>query len=88
MDVSLLQISVSSLNFDNKKRAIVCLSRLFQQLRLFHTYAIRLPPIYTHKARHCQNKITCQLCQNEQLPAIVMYIRVYLIVIAVGHCHD
>ena len=42
----------------------------------------------THKARHCQNKITCQLSQNEQLPAIVMYIRVYLIVIAMGHCHD
>ena len=41
-----------------------------------------------HKARHCQNKITCQLSQNEQLPAIVMNIRVYLIVIAVGHCHD
>ena len=38
--------------------------------------------------RHCQNKITCQLSQNEQLPAIVMYIRVYFIAIAASHCHD
>ena len=42
----------------------------------------------THKACHCQIKMTCQISQFRTLPAMVMYMRPYLVSIAVGHCHE
>ena len=42
----------------------------------------------THKACHCQIKMTCQISQFRTLPAMDMYMRPYLVSIAVGHCHE